>query len=263
MRVPLTLLVLVLSHIAAAAETMSERSFQGTSTKPVGTHYLLFTPAGYDDSAGEKWPLLLFLHGSGERGDDLWQVAMHGPPKLLRGRSALSDDEKEAAAVLGKNFIVISPQCPSGQLWEDDTLIALLDAAESELKVDRSRVYLTGLSMGGYGAWSLASHYPERFAAVVPICGGGSTIELVLATNKKKTALRSLAIHAFHGARDPTVPLSESERMVSVMKQGGVKEVDLTVYPEATHDSWTATYANAELYTWLLRHERKQQVSGK
>src|ERR1051325_6637179 len=114
--------------------------------------------------------------------------------------------------------------------------------------VDTNRVYLTGLSMGGYGAWELGLAYPERFAAMAPICGGGEFITPYLATGKKAEALKSLGVWAFHGAKDPVVPLKESERMVDLLKKIGVKEVKFTVYTEAEHDSWTETYENQELY---------------
>jgi predicted peptidase len=152
--------------------------------------------------------------------------------------------------------MVVSPQCPPGERWRSDELLALLDQVMKTHKVDPKRVYVTGLSMGGYGTWDLASAAPERFAAVAPICGGGQTIPILLAGTEKKNALKSLAVWAFHGAKDPVVKLEESEKMVAAFKQVGNKDVKLTVYPEATHDSWTQTYDNPELYKWLLEHHR-------
>jgi predicted peptidase len=135
-------------------------------------------------------------------------------------------------------------------------LLALLDDVTSRYNVDSKRVYLTGLSMGGYGTWSLASTHPERFAAVVPICGGGETIHVLLANPAKVQSIQSLGVWAFHGAKDPVVPLSESERMIGAFKKAGCKEVELTVYPNAQHDSWTEAYNNPRLYDWLLEHAR-------
>ncbi len=132
-----------------------------------------------------------------------------------------------------------------------------LNAVTKKYALDASRVYLTGISMGGYGTWSLGLLHPEKFAAIAPICGGGETIDVLLASRKKSKTLKTLAVWAFHGAQDPTVPLEESEHMVAALQKAGVKEVDLTVYPEAAHDSWTETYENPELYEWFLRHERK------
>ena len=136
-------------------------------------------------------------------------------------------------------------------------LFALLDEATKKYNVDTSRVYLTGLSMGGYGAWSLGLTHPERFAAIAPICGGGDPIALLLADPKKKAATKSLGVWAFHGAKDPVVKAEESQRMVEALKKFGCKDVELTVYPEAQHDSWTETYNNPKLYEWFLEHRRK------
>jgi len=208
--------------------------------------YLLFLPQDYAAGSDQRWPLILFLHGSGERGTNLWLVAKHGPPKI---------DTTET----NFPFIVVSPQCPIGKIWSDDLVLALLDEIETKYQVDANRVYLTGLSMGGYGAWSLGLSHPERFAAIAPICGGGSFITPLLAD---KSELKRLPVWAFHGAKDPVVPVEESERMVNYLKKIGANEVKLTVYPEAQHDCWTETYANPELYKWFLGHSRKVTPPG-
>ncbi len=208
--------------------------------------YLLFLPDGYGADATKRWPLILFLHGAGERGSDVWKVATHGPPKIDTTESNFP-------------FIVVSPQCPNGKIWSDDLLLALLDEIESKYAVDTHRIYLTGLSMGGFGTWNLALSHPERFAAVAPICGGGETILITLAKDFDKAQLakiRSLGVWAFHGGKDPTVSPNESERMVAALKSIGCADVKLTIYPEAQHDCWTQTYANPELFAWLLKHSR-------
>lgn len=247
-----------------AAETQIAQRFEHTITKKVGYDYLLALPTGYDASSEKRWPLLLFLHGAGERGTDLWLVAKHGPPKLLHGGAPAPADEtpdararREAATkALAENFIVVSPQNPAGVWWADDGIGALLDEIMAKHNVDVSRVYLTGLSMGGYGTWSYAMKNPGRFAAIAPICGGGLYIDVLRASREMKPALLGLGIWVFHGAKDPTVPLEESERMVAALKKAGVTDLQFTVYPEAKHDSWTETYANPELYAWLLKHQR-------
>jgi len=213
-------------------------------TQTLEANYLLFLPQGYDEQAEKRWPLILFLHGSGERGTDVWKVATHGPPKEVREHPDFP-------------FIVVSPQCPDGQIWSDDVVLALLNHVKRRYAVDPTRVYLTGLSMGGYAAWSLGVSYPEKFAAIVPICGGGNLISFLLAMQDKGPALKSLGVWAFHGAKDPVVPVEESQRMVDTLKKFGVTDLKLTIYPEAQHDSWTETYKNPELYQWLLEHERK------
>jgi len=258
---------------ASAAETQTVASFKHTITKIVGYDYLLSLPTGYDAGADRLWPVILFLHGAGERGSDPWLVTKHGPPKLIRGEvpaaapapgvppppaeSAEARARREqAAARLKADFVVVSPQCPASGWWDDDAVLALLDEIAAKYKIDPRRVYLTGLSMGGYGTWSVGVKYPERFAAIVPICGSGQYLDAYHSAHEKKAAFVSLGVWAFHGAKDPTVPVAESEKMVATLKQFGVTDVQLTIYPEAMHDSWTETYANPELYSWLLRHQR-------
>ncbi len=231
--------------VAADSEPrQSAKQFKFTRTQTQTVNYLLYLPPGYEADSAKKWPLMLFLHGAGERGSELTRVAIHGPPRLVNS---------------GTNFpfILVSPQCPEGQRWTNDALVGLLDDVQATYRVDKSRVYVTGLSMGGYGTWSLGSSYPERFAAIAPICGGGDLISVLLSTREKAGALRSLGVWAFHGAKDPVVPLVESQRMVDAFKKAGVKEVKLTVYPEADHNSWTETYNNPEFYEWMLKHQRQ------
>lgn len=241
----LALAISLSTALAQDSDDMQKpKKFERTVTRTLGAQYLLFTPKGYDAKGDKQWPLMLFLHGAGERGTNLQKVAVHGPPKMVKSRPDFP-------------FIVVSPQCPNNEIWSNEALLALLDEVIAAHKVDTNRVYLTGLSMGGYGSWSLALQHPERFAAVAPICGGGNTIDALLASRKKAAALKSLPFWVFHGAKDPVVKVSESERMVKALKLAGVEEVELTVYPEADHDSWTETYKNEKLYEWFLKHERK------
>ena len=269
-------LALASAGSAAAAETQTVASFKRTITKTVGYEYLVSLPTGYDAAAEKTWPVILFLHGSGERGTDPWKVAIHGPPKLIRGDVPAPSpapgakaapaappetpearaQREQAATMLRENFIVVSPQCPPGVSWDDDGVLALLDDALARHRADARRVYLTGLSMGGFGTWSVGLKFPERFAAIAPICGGGQTSDVRRGARVKQAAFLSLGIWAFHGAKDPTVPLEESETMVAALKKAGVTDVHFTVYPEAKHDSWTETYNNPELYAWLLKHTR-------
>ena len=200
---------------------------------PVRMNYLLYLPKDYDSH--DAWPLMLFLHGGGERGDDLELVKMHGPPKLI-------------AAGREFPFIVLSPQCPQDREWEPIELIALLDDVSRQYKVDPDRIYVTGLSMGGFGSWRLAAYAPHRLAAIAPICGGGE--------KHWAKKLPHLAVWAFHGAKDPGVPVERSQQMIDALKEKG-GHPRLTIYPDAEHDSWTETYANPELYEWLLEQKRR------
>jgi len=208
------------------------RSFETIVTRLVGCRYLLYLPQGY--TSDKTWPMLLFLHGAGERGDDLERVKRHGPPKLIaQGRDF--------------PFIIVSPQCPDGQWWDIEMLGQLIDHVEADNAVDPDRIYVTGLSMGGFATWALALLYPRRFAAVATVCGGGETYRL--------EPIRHLPVWAFHGARDGVVPLRRSQEMADKLKALG-GDVRLTVYPDAEHDSWTETYDNPELYEWFLQHRR-------
>ncbi len=198
----------------------------------VNLNYLVYLPENYDQK--KSWPLVLFLHGAGERGENLEKVKVHGPPKLVKQ---------------GKEFpfILISPQCPTGGWWNPIELTALLDSVEGEYKVDKDREYLTGLSMGGYGTWSLVSHTPKRFAAIIPVCGAG--IPYLVPTHS------NVPTWVFHGEKDSVIPLARSEEMVKAYKSKK-GSIQFTVYPETDHDSWTATYNNPEIYSWLLSNKR-------
>ena len=223
------------------SENQQERLFEGRASGAVRLPYLLFLPKTYGADPEATWPLILFLHGMGERGDDLALVKKHGPPKIL-------DEEGDF------EFIVVSPQCPDDSFWPAETraLDALLDEVVQGFAVDASRIYLTGLSMGGYGTWHLAVEYPDRFAAIAPVCGGAM---IYAGLPKKIEALKGIPVWAFHGARDRTVALAESADLVYALKKcGGTAE--FTIYPDAEHDSWTETYENPELYRWFLDHAK-------
>ncbi len=199
----------------------------------VQANYLLYLPPEYDEQ--DAWPLLIFLHGAGERGSDLNEVKAHGPPKLIGE---------------GKDypFLVLAPQCESEERWQPKVLIELIDRVANTHKVDKDRIYLTGLSMGGYGCWRLAAEYPKVFAAVAPICGGGNS--------EKAPRLKDIPIWAFHGGADKTVEPKRSREMVDAVNEAG-GQAKLTLYGGVGHDSWTETYDNPEFYQWLLGHDRK------
>ena len=197
---------------------------------------LLFLPKTYGAEASQRWPLILFLHGAGERGSDLELLKLYGMPKIVETWTDCP-------------FIVLSPQCEADSWWtfKVDALNALLDEIIAQYVVDVSRIYLTGLSMGGHGTWMLALAYPDRFAAIAPICGRGN--------QSIAARIKDVPVWAFHGAKDDKVPLNESIRMVDALKALG-SEVRFTVYPDGGHDSWTETYDNPELYEWFLQHRR-------
>jgi predicted peptidase len=200
--------------------------------------YLLYLPADYNRQTDKKWPLILFLHGSGERGTDVNLVKVHGPPKVV-------ETEPDSPA---KQFIIVSPQCPPGQWWNVGDLDALLDDVIGRYDVDVKRVYLTGLSMGGFGTWDLAMATPNRFAAIAPMCGGGQ-VDLA-------ARLKDLPIWIFHGDADTSVPVRRSEEMFNALQQLKA-DVKFTKYPGVGHDCWTRSYDNPELYAWFLSHKRR------
>lgn len=214
--------------------------FQKEIRKTVSAAYLLYLPKDYERDVKKKWPLMLFLHGSGERGKDIEMVKRHGPPKLIgEGREF--------------EFVVVSPQCPDNEDWTNDVLIALVDEIVRSYRIDEVRVYLTGLSMGGWGTWNLALEYPERFAAIAPICARTDRNNPA-----KASRLTDIPIWVFHGALDNVVPITESGRIVEALRVAGAN-VKFTVYPEAGHDSWTETYNNADFYRWLLAQHKKSR----
>lgn len=210
-------------------------AFSREIRRQVGGQYLVALPKGYEAGSGKRWPVIIFLHGSGERGDNLELVKVHGPAKLVEEGQELP-------------FIVVSPQCPRGQWWQVDVLNALVDEVLERYEADPDRVYLTGLSMGGFGTFGLGLMHAERFAAIAPICGGGEQ-------DWVRPEHAALPVWVFHGAKDVIVPPSESEKMIEALRAVG-NEVRYTLYPEADHDSWTETYSNPALYEWFLSHKR-------
>jgi predicted peptidase len=223
--------------VTASAEEPSPGR-QVEQTLQVGDNsisYLLYVPTNFDAGSAQHWPLVLFLHGRGESDGPLSVVKKWGLPYFIDH---------------GVNYpyIIASPQCPpSPKAWnkpdEQALLVALLDHLDNTFKVDDDRVYLTGLSMGGYGSWRLAADHPDRFAAVVPICGGGDP--------KDAEKLKNLPIWAWHGLADPTVPVKRSIEMVDAIKAAGGTTVRLTTLEGIGHASWQAAYASPDLYKWL------------
>jgi predicted peptidase len=201
----------------------------------LASRYLVYLPAHYESSS-HFWPLILFLHGAGERGDDPNIVKQQGLAKRLAEGADLP-------------FIVTAPQCPTNQSWSTDSLGRLLDLVDHDYRIDSARIYVTGMSMGGRGTWSMALGFPNRFAAIAPVCGRGdpSTVG----------SIANLPVWAFHGALDSLVPLQRSREMVEAMRANG-GEARLTIYDDADHDSWTRAYADPELYVWLLTKHRRQ-----
>jgi len=196
----------------------------------------------------DGWPLLLFFHGAGERGSQIDLVGRHGPLKYSSKFSEL------------RSAVIVAPQCPEDAWWDADALMALVDEVRAAHPVDEDRVYITGLSMGGYATWDLLSRFPDVFAAAVPICGGGDPRRLwegISSSFEMDGLLRAshVPVRAFHGQDDRVVPVGESELLVDALEEVGSR-ASLTIYPGVGHNSWAKTYANGELYAWLFAQER-------
>lgn len=202
--------------------------------------YLLYLPEGYDPD-GPAVPLMLFLHGRGESNGPLSLVAKWGPPRRL-------------AAGEPMNYVVVSPQCPRESFWSESDqqqrLLELLDHVERTHNVDSDRIYLTGLSMGGYGSWRLAADHPDRFAAVVPVCGKGDP--------KDASKLVDLPIWAWHGTEDRAVPFDGSAKIVEAIRAAGGTKVRFTSLEHVGHASWQAAYQSTDLYRWFDKQRASQ-----
>jgi predicted peptidase len=225
---------------AARADDPATGFLDRTIKNPDGkeSKYVVFVPAAYQ---GDKpYPVILFLHGSGESGNDGKKQTTVGLGK------AIQTQEKDFP------FLVVFPQSEKRN-WQADTedgkrAIAILDEVTRMYKTDPKRIYLSGLSMGGFGTWSLAAKYPERWAAIVPICGGGEP--------KTAETIKDLPCWCFHGDADRVVPPDRSRVMIEALKAAGGKP-RYDEYPGVGHNSWDMAYANKELYEWLLKQERK------
>ena len=212
--------------------------------------YRLLKPAPVE--AGKKYPLVIFLHGAGERGSDNEKQLLHGVRGFVENRDQYP-------------CFLIAPQCPDGKKWVEvdwsaDThtqpkepgdvgrlTLGLIETAIKELPVDPKRVYLTGLSMGGYGTWDLAARRPDLFAAIAPVCGGADE-----ATAGK---IKDRPIWAFHGAKDTAVKPARSRNMIAALEKAGGKP-KYTEYPDVAHNSWDPAYKDPELFKWLFAQKK-------
>jgi predicted peptidase len=230
------LIYLFFAAALAFADTQKPQSFFGDFVIKVRYNYLLSSPEGYGGDMTRKWPLVIFLHGSGERGNDLEMLKKHGPPKLIAA---------------GQKFpaVIASLQCPANELWNPHGVKAVTDHLIKTERIDASRVYLTGLSMGGFGTWETAFEYPNTYAAIAPICGGAG-VRWVTASR-----LKHLPAWIFHGDKDGAVPVENSHKIHNALQKLGAP-VKLSIYPGVGHDSWTQTYDNSEFWTWLLEQKR-------
>ena len=215
-----------------------EMSFKTTDSADVP--YLLYLPKGFQADGEQKYGLILFLHGRGESNGPLSLVAKWGPPKF-----AARGDEMP--------WIIVSPQCPKSDRWSSETqqmrVTELLDSVIKNHNVDEGRVFLTGLSMGGYGTWTMAANQPNRFAAVAPICGGGDPAQA--------EKLKDVPIWVFHGDQDKPVPFEKSVKMVEAIRAAGGTKIRFTTLENIGHNCWSAAYATPALYQWMEKQAKQ------
>jgi predicted peptidase len=265
------------------------RPYQPAAGGPEREHYV-YLPAGFSSEEGRKWPVVLFLHGNGERGDGKEELAytmIHGPLQeaWIQGRDlpfvilqpqldwytrrkperrppppVRKDDEPPPPRNAGSRPTTpMKREEPPGETrfslpegWDlvAPDLLAMVDAALGEYRGDPDRVYLTGLSYGGYGTWSMASMHPERWAAVAPVCGALDPGKV------KPIADAKLPIWIFEGGRDPTVHPEWVMATSRALEEAGHPEVRLTVHEDLAHNVWTRVYEGWDIYQWFLRHRR-------
>lgn len=247
--------------LAAAAEAQDGRFLARTSEIGGRTHrWQVFVPGAVATGAETNPPVILFLHGAGERGTDGERQTEIGLPAVLRERPDFP-------------ALVVMPQSPRDAWWGSPEIerlaLAALDAAVAEFGGDPDRTYLTGLSLGGYGTWAFAYRHPERFAALVPVCGGVSPARSRLPVPAWHPAairpedpwaetarvVAGIPAWVFHGAEDRRVPTEESRRMVAALEAAGATP-HYTEYPGVAHDSWVPAYREEGLYEWLFAQRR-------
>jgi predicted peptidase len=242
------------SNVMAQSNEEIQDQFQAHTFKVEGTslNYRLFSP---ETKQGEKYPIILFMHGAGERGNDNERQLTHGVWNFAK-----NEIQKTNPA------FIVAPQVPEGQrwsviewwggvsqTWEDSMNVVLrhtdllLEKLLKELPIDSSRVYVTGLSMGGFGTWEYIQRYPEKVAAAVPVCGGGDL--------SKAERISGIPIWAFHGALDDVVLPQFSRQMVDSLRTVGNK-VGYTEYPDVAHNSWVRAYEDLNMISWMFSQQK-------
>lgn len=233
MKHKLAVVSLLFSFISFAQTTVNGK----IKTEIIQKHelgYALHIPANIK----EKKPLLIFLHGSGEKGTDIEKVKIHGPFKYLK-------DHKLDAYVL-------APQCPEGEEWDTEVLYRLIVKIEKENNIDSDKIYVTGLSLGGWGTWNLAFAHPDKFAAIVPISGFVDLIQL-----EQTCKIAKIPTRIFHGLMDDVVSIDYAITIYKELKKCN-SNVELTIFDDAGHDSWSRVYDNQEIYDWMFKQVRNK-----
>ena len=232
------LLSVMLAAAPAAASAKAPTVVEEQTPQPpieAGNYpYQLFVPKGYLADTTKSYPLLIFLHGSGERGEDVAKVKVHGPPKIADRDPAFP-------------FLTMSPLLGTDQDWDIAKLDELVDHIAKTYRVDPARVYLTGLSRGGHASWRWAIAEPKRFAAVAAVAGRGNPGEAC--------RLMDVPVWAFHGDRDDVVVPEGSFNMARAIRACGGRKIRLSIYPDLGHNAWDPAYDDPALYAWLLEQK--------
>lgn len=229
----LTVCLFQLNFSFAQSEQKGKIEVEIVQQKKLG--YLLSIP----ENKKEKKPLIVFLHGSGERGTDLEKVKIHGPLKYIKTHKL--------------DAYILAPQCPDDEYWDEEALYRLILKIQKENNIAADRIYLTGLSMGGWGVWNLAFAHPETFAALLPVCGFVDRIPMI-----ENCKIATIPIHIFHGLLDDVVPVDYAIQIYKKIKSCENANVALTIFDDANHDSWTRVYDNPETYDWLLKQKKQR-----
>jgi len=228
-------IISVLAFLLATAsfsQTVVNRKMKIEIVQKHELGYALHIPA----NTKEKKPLIVFLHGSGEKGTDIEKVKIYGPFKYLKTHEI--------------DVYVLAPQCPDNEYWDSEVLYRLILNIQKENNIDSNRIYLTGLSMGAWGAWNLAFEHPETFAALVPIAGFVDRVPMI---EDCKTA--AIPIRVFHGLLDDVVNVDYSIAIYKKLKACNA-DVELTIFDDADHDSWSRVYNNQEIYDWMFKQTK-------
>ncbi|HJY13402.1 MAG TPA: prolyl oligopeptidase family serine peptidase [Flavobacterium sp.] len=229
MKYKITLLILLFSVLSfAQSETVGSIKTVAVVKHELG--YVLHKPA----NTKEKKPLIVFISGDGEKGTDIEKVKINGPLKYLKNHQL--------------DAYVLAPQCKEDENWDIESINELILKIQRENKIDPDRIYVTGLSSGGWAAWNLALSYPDKFAAIVPISGFVDLIELESACK-----IASIPTRIFHGLVDDVVKVDYAITIYKELKKCNAKDVQLTIFDDAGHDSWSRVYDNPEIYVWMFK----------
>lgn len=223
----------LLFSIVVIAQSDIKGNMKATIVQKKEIGYALHIPK----DVSVKKPLIVFLHGSGEKGTDIEKVKIHGPFKYIKTHEL--------------DTYILAPQCPENEYWDDEVLNQLIDKIQHEHDIDSDRIYLTGLSMGAWGAWNLVFAHPEKFAALVPIAGFVDRVPMI-----ENCKIKDIPTRIFHGLLDEVVVVENSIAIYKKLKLCNI-DIALTIFDDANHDSWSRVYDNFEIYEWMLQQKKK------